>query len=144
MKVTITIEIDDEVLNSKTEETKDENVKEEPSIYGRYFDEGNPNWSKNREKNLMFLLSQQNYANIRLRSRGYLFLNEVYVLLSLPKTETGKVVGWIYDEHSPIGDNFVDFGIYNMNDKSKVDFVNGKTNSIFLDFNVDGNILDRI
>jgi len=39
------------------------------------------------------------------------------------------------------GDEFVDFGIYEVRN---ADFVNGYERSILLDFNVDGLIYDRI
>ena len=92
----------------------------------------------------MFLKAEQNYANDRLRARGYLFLNEVYERLGIKQTKAGQIVGWVYDTKEPIGDNYVDFGIYNTNIEKTRDFVNGYENVILLDFNVDGNILDLI
>lgn len=114
------------------------------SIYSKFFDESCSGWSKDPEHNLYFLKCQQNYANERLQKRGYLFLNDVYEMLGIPKTKAGQIVGWIYDEKHPVGDNFVDFGIYDMNREKARDFVNGYERSILLDFNVDGNILDLI
>ena len=49
-----------------------------------------------------------------------------------------------YDKNNTIGDNFVDFGIYDKNDKDCIRFVNGEEDVILLSFNVDGNILGRI
>ena len=106
--------------------------------------EGNPGWSKDPEFNLMYLKKQQAYANDLLKSRGYLFLNEVYEILGFPRTAAGQQIGWIYDEKKPIGDNFVDFGIYDIHDEQKVNFVNGYERSIILEFNHDGNILEYI
>ena len=114
------------------------------SDYARFFDDGCRGWSKDAEYNLTFLKQQQNYANDRLKKKGHLFLNEVYDMLGIPRTRAGQVVGWIYDEKHPIGDNFVDFGIYDMNRERVRDFVNGYERVILLDFNVDGNILDLI
>lgn len=91
-----------------------------------------------------FLKNQQNYCNDLLKTKGHLFLNEVYDILGMLETEAGKVVGWVYDEKNPIGDNFVDFGIFDMNDERNFDFINGYENTAILDFNVDGNILDYI
>ena len=65
-------------------------------------------------------------------------------MLNIPRTKAGQVVGWIYDKEHPTGDNFVDFGIYNLNIEKARDFVNGYERSIVLDFNVDGPILDMI
>ena len=89
----------------------------------------------------MLLKGIQNYCNDVLKTKGHLFLNEAYDKLGIPRTKPGAVVGWIYGEKSPIGDNFVDFGIRNERNN---DFVNGYTSDCILDFNVDGNILDYI
>ena len=121
----------------------------EISDYAKFFDEGCNGWTKDPEANLLFLKKQQTYANNRLKANGYLFLNEVYEMLGIPRTKAGQVVGWIYDEKNPVGDNYVDFGIYDTNKNSNwananKDFVNGYERSILLDFNVDGNILNNI
>lgn len=109
------------------------------SEYARFFDSGNTGWEKDAEYNLMFLRRQQEYANELLRSKGYLFLNTVYDMLGIPQSKAGQVVGWVYDEKSK-GDNYVDFGIYDINRESNRDFVNGYEPTILLDFNVDGPI----
>lgn len=126
--------------------TKTVNVADpnEYSDYARVFDNGSYGWSKDAESNLIFLKQQQNWANDLLQSKGHLFLNEVYDMLNIPRTKAGQVVGWIYDKEHPTGDNFVDFGIYNLNIEKARDFVNGYERSIVLDFNVDGPILDMI
>lgn len=123
----------------KTVEVADPNLY---SDYARFFDCGNDYWEKDSEYNLMFLRSQQQYANDLLRSRGRLFLNEVYRMLGIPETKAGQVVGWVYDPENPDhnGDNYVDFGIYDINKPKARDFVNGYERTILLDFNVDGNI----
>ena len=69
-------------------------------------------------------------------------MNEVYKSIGLPATKAGQVVGWVYDEKNPIGDNYVDFGLYDMSREKVRDFINGYERAILLDFNVDGNILD--
>lgn len=111
------------------------------SDYARFFDEYCAGWTKDAEYNLMFLRQQQNYANELLKSRGHLFLNEVYDMLGIDRTKAGNIVGWVYDEEHPVGDNFVDFGIYVLDNEKARDFVNGRERSILLDFNVDGDIL---
>lgn len=114
------------------------------SDYARFFDESSSEWKKDSEFNLCFLKARQQYANDLLRTRGYLFLNEVYDMLGIQRTKAGQIVGWIFDEDEPLGDNYVDFGIYNIGRQKNRDFVNGYERVILLDFNVDGNILDRI
>lgn len=116
----------------------------ELSEFARFYDDGCTGWTKDPELNLVFLKKQQCWANDLLKSRGWLTLNEVYDMLGITRTAAGMVVGWIYDEKHPIGDNFVDFGIYDINNEANRRFVNGLERTILLDFNVDGNIYDKI
>ena len=112
------------------------------SDYARFFDESCPAWQNDPEYNLTFLRAQQQYANDLLRANGRLFLNDVYKMLGIDITKAGQVVGWVYDPDCPVGDNFVDFGIYDMSKERVRAFVNGYEPNILLDFNVDGNIWD--
>lgn len=112
-----------------------------PSIYARYFDEASKNWQRQADYNNLFLNSQQNYANDLLRSRGHIFLNEVYDMLGLPRSKAGAVVGWVMSKN---GDNFVDFGVFDADNPRARRFVNRDERSILLDFNVDGVIYDLI
>lgn len=113
----------------------------EISPYARFFEEDSDQWKKDSEYNLMFLRKQQDYANEILRCKGYLFLNDVYSMLGIPKTKAGQVVGWKWNKD---GDNYVDFGIYDVTDERKRAFVNGYERNILLDFNVDGVIYDKL
>lgn len=124
--------------------TKTANVKQDTlgySQYARFFDESSPRWKKNSEYNLLTLRGIQMEANNMLKLRGHLFLNEVYDLLEIPRSKEGAVVGWVISKD---GDNYVDFGIYNILEERNRDFVNGYEESILLDFNVDGVIYDKI
>lgn len=112
------------------------------SPYSRIFDETSDEWQKDAEYNKMFLLRQERYANDKLISQGYLFLNDVYEMLGFDKTKMGQTIGWIYDPKNPVGSNYVDFGIYRLNNEASRRFVNGFERSILLDFNVDGDILN--
>ena len=149
-------ELDKELrYNLKTKEVKetveDENGKKKtvkrnikymdspmPSEFAVIYDDGCAGWTKDPEDNKFFLIQQQRYANERLKRRGYLSLNEVYELLGFPSTKAGQVVGWLYDCKDPNykGDNFVDFGLYNVDCEPNRDFVNGYERNIILDFNV--------
>jgi hypothetical protein len=112
------------------------------SIYARFFDPYSPSWSKEPEYNLIFLKCQQNYANDLLASRGHVFLNEVYDMLGIERSQAGAVIGWVL-AHDGSTDNYINFGIFADNDAA-IDFVNGREGSILLDFNVDGVIFDKI
>lgn len=111
------------------------------SVYARFFDETSTEWQRTAEYNLMYLKAQQNYANDILHARGHLFLNEVYDMLGMERSSAGQVVGWVISKD---GDNFVDFGIFDIHKQGSRDFVNGFEKSILLDFNVDGVIYDKI
>lgn len=127
---------------SKTVKVERVNQETGASIYAVFFDQYNPNWSKDPEINKLYLRAQQNYLNDLLLARGHLFLNEVYSALGFDHTQAGSVVGWIL---SPEGDNYVDLGVFNGNDPDRIrDFVNGREATVLLDFNVDGLIWDKI
>ena len=140
-EVTSTVVAEDgsETTVTETVKTMDPNLY---SDYAKFFDEASPYWQKDPAYNFMFLKSQQQYANDLLKARGRLFLNEVYEMLGIDKTKAGQIVGWVYNPENPIGDNFVDFGIFDMSKERVRAFVNGYEPNILLDFNVDGNIWD--
>lgn len=100
------------------------------SKYAIIFDESSVNWSKDQKANLMFLKYQQTYATNLLKKKGTVFLNEVYEMLGVPRSQEGCVVGWHYDEKNQIGDNYIDFGLNDIL----------QSNIIVLDFNVDGRV----
>jgi hypothetical protein len=119
----------------------------DPNNYSPYaivFDDGNTGWDPDPGITKFFLVEQQNYANKLLEKQGHLFLNEVYDMLGVRRTKIGNEVGWVYDKEHPIGDNFVDFGLFDINSPKARDFMNGYEKVIILDFNVDGYILDLI
>lgn len=138
---TVTDENGEEKTVKKTINVVDPNSYSE---FARIFDESCFGWTKDPEYNLMFLKQQQANANKILHKEGILFLNDVYEMLGFQKTKAGQVVGWVYDEKDPYADNFVDFGIYDVHREKVRDFVNGYERSIVLDFNVDGNVWDRM
>lgn len=134
--------VDEKGKEKKVKKTVDVVSSELDSPYAKFFDESCEAWEKDPELNLMFLRAEQNWANDRLQSRKYLFLNEVYERLGINPTAAGQHVGWIYDPENPDhkGDNYVDFGIYNTHREKSRNFVNGIEPVILLDFNPDGDI----
>lgn len=133
----ITIEIDDNVSVKALGETE-KSDRHTYSDHARWFDAGCVRWVKNSEYNKIFLIQSENHCNDLLRRKGYLFLNEVYNVLGIPRSEAGQLVGWIYKD-----DSYVDFGLCADNPITK-DFIDGYRNDVILDFNVDGVILDKI
>lgn len=138
-------EIEETIMDDKGKEKK---VKKKIDIadpnasgYMKYFTRSNPNWEDDTDYVEMFLRSQQNYANDKLRAVGHLTLNEVYNMLDMQDTKAGMVVGWIYDLDHPTGDNYVEF------DVKKVYLPNERGDyeeAYAIDFNVDGNIYDKM
>lgn len=114
--------------------------------FARYFEQGATlAWESSHEYNMTFLKIQQNYANQLLRGHGYLFLNEVYEMLGFPKTKAGQFVGWVYDPDNTEkynNDNHVDFRIQEIRRIDDND-PEGIVETILLDFNVDGGIVEH-
>ncbi|MCI8992249.1 MAG: hypothetical protein HFG80_05900 [Eubacterium sp.] len=134
---TVTDEKGKEKKVKKTIEVADTNT----SGYVKYFTRTNTNWEDNPEFIEMFLRAQQNYANDKLKAIGHLTLNEVYDMLGMQDTKAGMVVGWIYDLEHPNGDNFVEFDVkkvYLPDDQGDYE------DAYAIDFNVDGNIYDKM
>ena len=110
--------------------------------YARFFDNTCEAYESNMDYNLMYLRSQQNLANDKLKANGYLFLSDVYDQLGIKRTKMSQTVGWIYKpEGNENGDNFVDFGILETNRETED---GGYEKAILMEFNVDGPILDLI
>lgn len=142
-------EIEEVSVDEKGKEVSTKSTVEvmDPNSYSPYsiiFDDGNTGWDPDPELTKYFLIQQQNWANDRLKAKGHLFLNEVYDMLGAKRTKAGAQIGWVYDEKNPVGDNYVDFGIFDIYNPKSRDFVNGYEKVIVLDFNVDGVILDLI
>lgn len=93
--------------------------------------------SDDPEEALGFLKGQEEWANAVLQERGYIFLQEVYESLGLVDKYAPDGLGWC----SGIGDDYVDFGIFNVRNGRAV---NGSEPVFLLDFNYDGYILPYI
>ena len=102
--------------------------------YSRLFDAACDNWNNDAMLNRSFLAGVQNYCNDKLRAQGYLFLSDIYKQLGFRETPESRVVGWRVDGD---GDGFVDFG-FDQDDM----FMSGYNKDVWLDFNVDGPILE--
>lgn len=134
---TVTDEKGKEKKVKKNVEVADPNA----SGYAKYFTRSNPYWEEDSSYVEMFLRSQQNFANDKLKANGHLTLNDVYDMLGFHDSKAGMVVGWIYDLGHPNGDNYVEF------DVKKVNLPNeqgGYEEAYAIDFNVDGNIYNEM
>lgn len=123
---------------------KDENGKEvvdkivSPNYdaYARLFDSTCPDFEKDPESNLTFLNAKRDWAEYLLRTRGRLFLNEVYDMLNMPRTDEGQVMGWTYDKKKQGNPDhlLVSFGLH---DKRNERFMLGLEPVALLIFNVE-------
>lgn len=110
--------------------------------FSRVFDETNDYWQKEDPSfNQFFLTSEQRIINDILLHRGHVFLNEIYDRLGFRRVPEGNVLGWIVSKDGP---NFIDFGLYDASTETKRNFINGYERSIWLNFNVQGEILSKI
>lgn len=139
-------EIEETVTDEKGKEKKVKktvNVADinDESGYVRYLTATNTDYSENEDFVRTQLNMTQTYLNNLLRARGYLTLNEAYERIGFKESKAGLVVGWIFDRNNPIGDNYVQLSI------TPVSVLNeyGKYEKAYaIDFNVDGNIYDRL
>lgn len=144
-------EIEEKIVNEDGSETVEKKTVQvaNPGYISEFtlcFDETCSAWSRDAELNKATLVQTQNWANDVLRSQGHLFLNEVLDMLGAQRTRAGNVVGWVYNSNDPEydGDGYVDFGMIDLYDENKRNFANGLEKSIWLEFNVDGNVLDLL
>lgn len=152
-ETTETVDISETDEKGKTKKHK-EKVKTvgdlDPSDYAKFFDATSPDfvfqdpqkYKPDWDANIRFLNCKQSFMNNKLEKEGYLFLNDVYEELGIPKTKAGQVVGWIFDPEDKTIDSRVSFGIFNpINHRT----INGyEDECILLDFNVDGVIIDKV
>ncbi len=138
-------EVEETVIDEKGKEKKVKKTIEvadpNASEYVKYFTKSNPYWENNPEYVEMFLRSQQNYANDKLKATGHLTLNDVYDMLGFHDSKAGMVVGWIYDLDHPNGDNYVEFDVKKVH---LPDEQGGYEEAYAIDFNVDGNIYNEM
>lgn len=125
---------------------------DENNLFRACWGPGNTNYDASLgQANLTTLLRAENYLNQVLRAKGYLFLSDVYEelgytagLLGARKLQASHVLGWIFDPNDPNRASYVDFGIHdkdgNMTQHAR-DFQCGAEDFIWLEFNVDGDIL---
>ena len=120
-----------------------ESVIPEYSPYARIIDETSSVWDPSDDIAELNIHAQLHYMNDLLRTRGYLFLSDVYDALGIPRTPASQVVGWLWKKGD--GDHYVSFGdieghrIRFWDDSRRREVAN-----YLLDFNVDGEIVNEI
>ena len=141
-------ETDPEGKTTKTKKTALVATGNMPSIYARCFDNSNPMFRADRLLNRAFLTAQERYINDLLILRGYVFLNEAYERLGFPHTREGQLVGWVLRTPEQMKaekrDGYVSFGLGDSIRQADREFMRGENDAIWLDFNVDGMVIDFI
>lgn len=89
-------------------------------------------WKNDREHNELAVKFALDECYDLLKSKGYLFLNRVYLKLGLPLTREGQTSGWVYNEQIK---NDILWTIWHKND-DEVD--------VHITFEPLGNILDAL
>lgn len=136
---TITDEKGKEKKVKKTVDVVDPNASGSPYI--KYFTRKNPYWENNEDYVMMFLRSRESIMNDKLHAENQVVLNQVYESLGFEKTKAGMIAGWIDDPLHPSSDGYIQFDIR----KVYIHDENGELEDAYaIDFNVDGNIYDRI
>lgn len=143
----------EEVIQTKDPETGE--VKEEVKMvsdsadpFSWCFDEFNSKaWTRDPEINLFYIRGQKSMLNRKLKEQGYLFLNDALLALGFDPVSYGQVYGWVYDPDNPnhIGDSVVSLGFdedFKKNDEQEKAFLEGYEKSVWINFNVDGPIID--
>ena len=112
------------------------------SDYSRFFQSGCKGFDASSGRyNLLYLKGIQAMFNNKLIADGYVMLNDVYRELGFDTIPEGWSIGWVYDDENPIGDNYIDFGLYEARNKNQR-AVNDWEPVILMDFNVDGNLYE--
>lgn len=138
------VEVENKIVNEDgTEETIKSYMDEVDGAHSPYdliFDEMIDEWQPDAQYNKWHLAQVEDAASRRLRTQGYLFLNDVYRMIGrynsgamIVKPE-GQIVGWLYDSNNENLHNCVKLGL----DKMQGD------RNVVLHFNVDGPIIDKI
>lgn len=140
----ITKEVTDEKGKTKT-------VKEKVAVtdgklgspYARFADESDNFVEDLPEYNDTWIKTIETAANHKLKTYGYIFLNDVYKMLGMPITPNGVNVGWVlageYGVPVEGHDNFISFDLTHVRNKRHNE---GLEENVILDFNVDGVITE--
>jgi len=139
----VAIENGEETIGEIKDDEVIEQINPDPySPVARVFDETCIGWCSDRIQTLWFLETRRKEAQALFDQNGYLFLNDVYKMLGYPLTQAGQLLGWL--KNSENGDNYISFGIENIEDENVRMFRNGRIKYVVLDFNVDGPIIDGL
>lgn len=115
------------------------------------FDSNAKDWVRDVNLNINTLALKEKYLNQRLQYNGSMFLHEVYEELGIDpyslgahKLQASRILGWIYDPADDRRDSYISCGLFDkMGNRSESAMAALRNNDqeLFLEFNVDGDIL---
>lgn len=132
--------VEETVVDEKGKKKKQKHtelVKVGDTPYGLWFDETNPNWVKDPEINKMFIDMHIGYMNRKLQRDKFVSYNRVLEELGYGRdrmTPEGQLIGWYIDEEHP--NTYIDSGMFTVARERNNDFLLGRTNCVYLVFNV--------
>lgn len=115
------------------------------------FDNTSRDWYRDTHFNVETLRNKEKWLNRKLVHSGALFLHEVYEELGIDisslgeqKIQASRILGWIYDTQDPTRDSYISIGLFDKmgnNTQYTMDAIRNNDQELFLEFNVDGDIL---
>lgn len=121
------------------------------SNFSVIYDKNASNWTRDTNMVLNLLAMKEKWLNQKLIFTGALFLHEVYEELGIDiavlgdtKAQAARCLGWIYDPSDNTRDSYISMGLFDrMGNRNEyaMDALRKNEQELFLDFNVDGDIL---
>lgn len=116
------------------------------SEWAKIYDKDNSTqYTGDKNYDLWFIRCQENALNMKLKCKGYLFLNDVYDALGLKETRAGQMVGWLW--HPGLKpEDLIRIKAMVIHPSAGPDMTGNSwaINKLILDFNPHGNILNCI
>lgn len=124
------------------------------SDFSVIYDSNAKDWQRDTNLNLNLLSLREKYLNQKLQYEGAVFLHEVYEELGIDisslgesKLQASRILGWIYDPADDTRDSYISFGLFDRmgnRTESTMEALRNNDPELFLEFNVDGDILTGI
>lgn len=134
----------------KTKKVKGPHVQVD-SDFTVIYDQNAKEWLRDTNMNLNLLKMKEKYLNQRLVLTGAVFLYEVYdefgidiSTLGENKIQASRILGWIYDPEDNTRDSYISCGLFDKlgnNNDYAMEALRENHQELFLEFNVDGDIL---
>lgn len=135
---------------TKIKKVKGPHVKVD-SDFAVIYDHNAKEWQRDTNMNINLLALKEKYLNQKLQYNGAVFLHEVYEELGIDpydlgekKMQASRILGWLYDPADDARDSYISFGLFDRlgnRNETTMDALRTNAQELFLEFNVDGDIL---